>query len=245
MANTNGGAPSDIVAVVTGATSGIGAATARALGKAGAKVAVGSRRLSRLHQLVEELGPQNAVAVPIDVRSPDACLQLVRTAESRFGHVNTLVACAGVGAYGGILDGSDDDIAEMMDVNYGGTVWAVRAAVPALLANGGGDIVIVASVAGLRGGANEAIYAGTKAAQVVLAGALDRELRERDIRVTAICPASVNTEFAIGKGRVDSDPWLKTVLQPEDVAAAITAVLLQPRHVRTTQWALWPMSEPA
>jgi len=245
MANSNGYAPGDIVAVITGATSGIGAATARSLSQAGARVALGGRRAARLHQLVDELGPEAAVAVPMDVRSPDACDQLVRAAERRFGRVTTLVASAGVGAYGGILDGSDDNVAEMMDVNYAGTVWAVRATVPALLDNGGGDIIIVASVAGLRGGANEAIYAGTKAAQVVLAGALDRELRDRNIRVTTICPASVNTEFAIGKGRIEGDPWLKSVLQPDDVAAAIMTVLAQPRHVRTTQWALWPMSEPA
>lgn len=233
------------VLAVTGATSGIGAATVRSLVKAGARVVAASRRAPRLQALVAELGADVVVGVPADVRRPDACGEVVRTARERFGQLDGIVVSAGIGAYGGILDLSDDLVAEMMDVNYGGTVWAVRAAVPALLDAGGGDIVIVASVAGLRGGANEAIYAGTKAAQVALAGALDRELRPSGIRVSALCPAAVDTEFALGRGRTADDPWLKTVLQPEDVADAVMTVLQQPRHMRTTQWSMWAMSEPS
>jgi len=103
--------------------------------------------------------------------------------------------------------------------------------------------VIVASVAGLRGGGDEAVYAGTKFAQVGLAGALDRELRERGVRVTAVCPAGVETEFAIGAGRTAGDPALADYLRPEDVAYAITTVLAQPRRVRTTLWSLWSMGQ--
>ena len=132
----------------------------------------------------------------------------------------------------------------MMDTNFAGTVWTVRAAVPEMLrTTGGGDIVIVASVAGLRGGADEAVYAGTKFAQVGLAGALDRELREKGIRVTAVCPAGVETEFAIGAGRTAGDPALADYLRPEDVAFAIATVLAQPRRVRTTLWSLWSMRQ--
>ena len=79
------------------------------------------------------------------------------------------MANAGIGIFGSILEHTDEESAEMMDVNYAGTVWGVRAAVPALIANGGGDIVIIASVAGLRGGPSEAVYAGTKFAQVAIA----------------------------------------------------------------------------
>ena len=97
-------------------------------------------------------------------------------------------------------------------------------------------MVIVSSVAGLRGGPWEAVYAGTKHAQIGLAGSLDRELREAGIRVTAICPAAVSTEFAIGTGRNEGDAWLEDVLTAEDVAAAIVARLAQPRRLRTQQW---------
>jgi len=119
----------------------------------------------------------------------------------------------------------------------------VRAAVRHFTGHGGGDIVIVASVAGLRGGGNEAVYASTKFAQVGLAGSLDRELRENGIRVSAICPAGVTTEFALGLGRTAGDPSLDELLRPEDVAHAIVTVLEQPRCLRTTLWTMWSMTE--
>lgn len=125
------------------------------------------------------------------------------------------------------------------------TVWTVRAAVPELRRAGGGDAVIVASVAGLRGDANEAVYAGTKFAQVGLAGSMDRELAPEGIRVTAICPAGVNTEFAIGAGRTEGDRALEGLLRPEDVAFQIVTALQQPRRLRTTLWAMWPMPYPS
>jgi 3-oxoacyl-[acyl-carrier protein] reductase len=109
--------------------------------------------------------------------------------------------------------------------------------------SGGGDIVVIASVAGLRGGGNEAVYAATKFAQVGLAGAVDREVREEGIRITTICPAAVATEFAIGRGRTEGDPWLNGVLDADDVAAAIVTVLSQPRRMRTQIWTLWSMVE--
>ena len=99
--------------------------------------------------------------------------------------------------------------------------------------------MIVASVAGLRGGADEAVYAGTKFAQVGLAGSLDRELRPRGIRVSAICPAGVSTEFAMGTGRTPGMPELANFLDADDVAFAVTTVLRQPRRIRTTLWSLW------
>jgi 3-oxoacyl-[acyl-carrier protein] reductase len=98
-------------------------------------------------------------------------------------------------------------------------------------------------VAGFRGGADEAVYAGTKHAQVGLGGSLDRELRAEGIRVTLVCPAGTATEFAIGAGRTEGSPELDAYLRPEDVAHAIHAVLEQPRSVRTTVWQLWSMEQ--
>jgi 3-oxoacyl-[acyl-carrier protein] reductase len=170
---------------------------------------------------------------------------LVGETVSRFGRLDSIVINAGIGMYGGILDASDEDLTTMMRTNLEGTVWAVRAAVAQFrrTPQTGGDIVIVSSVAGLRGGADEAVYAATKFAQVGLSGALDREVRSEGIRVTAICPAGVHTEFAIGAGRTEGDPTLNDYLQPEDVAHTIAVVLQQPRRVRTTQWQLWSMGQ--
>ena len=234
----------DTVVVITGATAGIGQALARQLVEAGARVALGARNAERLAALVDELGEENAVAVATDVRRPQDNAALVAAAVERWGRVDSVVPNAGIGMYGGILDRSDDELRTMMETNYDGTVWTIRAALPAMLATGdGGDIVIVSSVAGLRGGADEAVYAGTKHAQVGLAGSLDRELREKGVRVTAVCPAGVETEFAIGYGRTEGEPKLADFMRPDDVAFAVVSVLRQPRSVRTSLWALWSMGQ--
>ncbi len=230
------------VAAITGATAGIGAATARALAIEGVSVVLGGRRRERLDRLASEIGDA-AAGVAIDVRDPQAARLLVETAVSRFGRLDILVAAAGIGAYGGIMDLSDQQLQDMMDTNVAGTVWPIRAAVPRLLEAGGGDIVIVASVAGLRGAADEAVYAATKFAQVGLAGGLDRELREKGIRVTAICPGGTATEFAMGAGRTPGMPGLAKMLKPEDVAAAVVTVLNQPPSVRTLVWSMRSIHE--
>jgi len=235
---------SGTVVAITGATAGIGAAAAGQLVEAGAKVVVGGRRQERLDELVDLHGANNIVGVQMDVRSPADNARLVDAAVSAFGRLDSIVPSAGIGLYGSILDHSDDEVERMMHTNYDGTVWAIRAAVPAILATaGGGDIVMVSSVAGLRGGGDEAVYSGTKFAQVGLAGALDRELRAQGIRVTAVCPAGVGTEFAIGTGRVENDPRFADWLTADDVAFAVLTVLRQPRSVRTTLWAMWSMGQ--
>jgi len=233
------------VVAITGASSGIGAASARLLLEAGAKVAVQARHRDRLDALATKFGAENVLVVTGDVQDPASATDLVGQAVEHFGALDSIVVNAGIGMYGGILDATDDDLRRMMRTNFEGTVWAVRAAVAQFrrVAEAGGDIVIVSSVAGLRGGEDEAVYAATKFAQVGLSGALDREVRAEGIRVTTICPAGVHTEFAIGAGRTEGDPALDEYLLPEDVAHVITIVLQQPRRVRTTQWDLRSMSQ--
>lgn len=230
------------VVAVTGASAGIGAATARALAAEGASVVLGARRRERLAELADELGDAAAV-VEMDVRDPAASTDLVETAIARFGRLDAIVVNAGIGMYGGIMDLTDDDLRAMVDTNVNGTIWPIRAAVPRFLDAGAGDIVIVSSVAGLRGGGDEAVYAATKFAQVGLAGALDRELRERNIRVSAICPGGTATEFAMGAGRTPDMPGLADMLRAEDVAAAIVTVLRQPRTMRTLVWSMRSIHE--
>jgi 3-oxoacyl-[acyl-carrier protein] reductase len=231
------------VIAITGATAGIGAATARAVAGEGASVVLGARRQERLDALISELGDA-AAAVEMDVRDPDGSKRLIAAALGRFGRLDALIANAGIGAYGGIMDLSDDWLRDMIDTNVAGTVWSIRAAVPHFLEAGTGDIVIVASVAGLRGAGDEAVYAATKFAQVGLAGALDRELRERGIRVITICPGGVATEFAMGSGRSPDMPGLDEMMRPEDVAAAIVTVLAQPRSMRSLVWSMRSIHEP-
>ena len=230
------------VVAITGASSGIGAAAARALVAAGAKVVVGARRADRLEALVDELNGA-AIAVEMDVKSSDDAKAMVATAIDAHGRLDTMVANAGIGVYGGIMDQTDEQISDMIDTNVTGTVWPIRAAVPALLEGGGGDIIIVSSVAGLRGAGDEAVYAATKFAQVGLAGALDRELRDHNIRVTAICPGGTATEFAMGTGRTPDMPGLDEMLRPENVADAIVSVLHQPKNMRSLVWSMRSIHE--
>lgn len=231
------------VAAITGASAGIGAATARALAREGASIVLGARRVDRLESLADEIDTGVAV-VEMDVRRPADSQRLVAEAHERFGRLDALVANAGIGAYGGIMDLSDEQLAEMMDTNIAGTVWPIRAAVPGFVEAGEGDIVIVASVAGLRGAADEAVYAATKFAQVGLAGALDRELREHGIRVSTLCPGGTATEFAMGAGRTPDMPGLADMMRPEDVAEAVVTVLRQPRSMRTLVWSMRSIQEP-
>lgn len=231
-----------MVVGITGASSGIGAATARALVAEGASVVVGSRRVERLESLAEELGDPVAV-VEMDVREPADAERLVDRAIASFGRFDALVANAGIGAYGGIMDLSNEQLRAMMDTNVAGTVWPIRAAVPRFREAGGGDIIIVASVAGLRGAGDEAVYAATKFAQVGLAGGLDRELRGEGIRVSTICPGGTATEFAMGAGRTPDMPGLAEMLRAEDVAAAVVTVLQQPRSMRTLVWSMRSIHE--
>ncbi|MGD2042419.1 MAG: SDR family oxidoreductase [Acidimicrobiia bacterium] len=231
------------VTAVTGASSGIGAATARALLEEGGLVVVGARRLERLEALATEFSGRVAT-VEMDVRVADDSQRLVQTAYDEFGRLDALVANAGIGAYGGIMDLSDEQLAEMMDTNVAGTVWPIRATVPRFLDAGTGDIVIIASVAGLRGAGDEAVYAATKFAQVGLAGGLDRELREHGIRVSTLCPGGTATEFAMGAGRTPDMPQLDEMMRPEDIAAAVVTVLKQPRSMRTLIWSMRSIHEP-
>lgn len=230
------------VVAITGASSGIGAASARALVAEGAKVVIGARRAERLKALVDELDGA-ATAIEMDVRSSDDAKALVAAALEAHGQLDVMVANAGVGVYGGIMDQTDEQVTDMIDTNITGTVWPVRAAVPAMLDAGGGDIIIVSSVAGIRGAGDEAVYAATKFAQVGLAGALDRELRAKNIRVTAICPGGVATEFAMGTGRTPDMAELDEMLRPENVADAIVAVLKQPKTMRSLVWSMRSMHE--
>lgn len=231
------------VVAITGASAGIGAASARAVVAEGASVVLGARRRGRLDELAAELGPDKVAIVEMDVREPGDAQRMVAEAFDRFGRLDALVANAGIGAYGGIMDLDDETLRDMMDTNVAGTVWPIRAAVPHFVDAGSGDIVIVASVAGLRGAGDEAVYAATKFAQVGLAGGLDRELRAKGVRVSTICPGGTATEFAMGAGRTPDMPGLANMLRAEDVADAVVTVLRQPKSMRTLIWSMRSIHE--
>jgi NAD(P)-dependent dehydrogenase (short-subunit alcohol dehydrogenase family) len=224
------------VALVTGASRGVGAAVARALVREGASVGLASRT-------GDDLGIADAVAGPADVRRPEDLKRIVADTVGRFGRLDIVVANAGVGAYGPFDEMPDEHVEEIVDVNVKGTLYTVRAALPHLLAAGEADVVTLASVAGLRGLPLEAVYCASKFAQVGFTRALDHELRERGVRCTNVCPGGVATDFAMGRGRTPDMPELKTMMTPEDVAEVVVFVLTRPRHFRILDTAFRPVTE--
>lgn len=230
----------DRVAIVTGASSGVGAATARALAQAGANVTAMARSAERMRELFDGL----AIDVePGDVRSLQDSERVTRATLDRHGRCDTVICNAGIGEYAEFLEMSAETAQEIVETNLLGTIWSIRAVLPHMLEAGRGDVIVVSSVVALMDSAGEAVYAATKAAQKSLAGCLDLEVRERGIRVSTLCPGGINTGFAIGRGRQAGSAELDTMMDPDDVAAAILTVLRQPRSVRTTLWGMSSMDE--
>ena len=223
-------------ALVTGASAGIGAATARALAAAGANVVLASRR-------GDDHGIDGALAQSCDIRDPAQLERLVAAAVERFGGLDIVVANAGVGAYGDFLDLDPEHLEEMVDINVKGTLYTVRATLPHLLESDAADLVVVASIAGQRGPEGEAVYAATKFAQVGFMRALDHELWKRGVRCSTLCPGGVETDFAMGRGRTPEDPDLPGFMRPEEVADAVLHALTRPRTHRMLEASLLPMAE--
>jgi 3-oxoacyl-[acyl-carrier protein] reductase len=224
------------VALVTGASGGIGAAVARSLHEAGAAVGMLSRRGT-------DLGLENGLGLACDVTDRSAVARATEAIVERFGRLDIVVANAGVGAYGPFLDLEPEQLEAMIDVNLKGTLYTAAAALPHLIASGEGDFVALASVAGVRAFPGEAAYNASKFGQVGFTRALDHELREQGVRATCICPGGVQTGFAIGAGREEGDPELEAMLTPEEVAEFVLFALTRPRRLRVLTTTFRPMSE--
>ncbi|MDK1096812.1 MAG: SDR family oxidoreductase [Actinomycetota bacterium] len=236
----------DNVAVVTGASSGIGRATAYAMAEAGAQVVVTARRTDRIEAVVRRITEAGgeAVAVTADVTNADDVDHLYEVAINRFGRVDILFNNAGVSAYGPLDTITVEDYDWMMNTNMRSSFPCTRRFLPDMLARRRSQICFLASVAGLKGLPNETVYCASKFAQVGFAQALDYETRESGVRVSVVAPGGVHTEFAIGTGRTEGDPALDAMMEPEDIAEAMMFALTQPEKARTFLIGMRPMSEP-
>ncbi len=234
------------VAVITGASSGIGRAAARAIAAEGAAVVVVGRRRARVEDLAGELesAGREALAVTADVTREDEVDRLHEAALARFGRVDILVNNAGVGKYGPFDSLTAEDYDWMMDTNMRSGFLCTRAFLPAMVERAHGQVCFLGSVAGLKGLPGETVYCATKFAQMGYAQALDYETRDRGVKVSVVAPGGVSTEFAMGTGRTADDPALEGMLDPEDVASAVVFALTQPEKARAFLVGLRPMSEP-
>jgi NADP-dependent 3-hydroxy acid dehydrogenase YdfG len=237
--NRSEGRLKDKVAIVTGASSGIGEATAVALAGEGARVVAVARRGDRLRALVRRIAEAGgeALAVEADVAQEDGVHRMIEAARTSFGRIDILINNAGVMLNGPLEKVGSADFRRMVDLNLMGIVYACQAVLPLLREQGGGNIVNISSVASRIAGPGSAVYAATKAAVNVFSESLRKETFKDHIRVTVIEPGVVATELAdhipdpVTKKGFEELTSAMTPLQPEDLAAAILYAVTQPAHV--------------
>jgi NADP-dependent 3-hydroxy acid dehydrogenase YdfG len=235
----NGCVTDDRVLLITGASSGIGAATARAVaGKY--RLVLAARRLEELEELAEELGgAERAVAVRCDVTEWDEVQALAQSALDRFGRIDAVFANAGFGATRGFLEESPEHWRSMVLTNVYGVALTIRATLPHLLERGDGHFLITSSVAGRRA-LPGSLYSATKWAATAIGESLRQELRQmhdnHGVKVTLIEPGMVDTDF------FENRPG-KSALRDEDIANAVAYALDQPEGVDVNEILIRPITQ--
>jgi len=239
------------VALVTGASSGIGDATARALAEAGARVAVTARRVERLEVLERELTSSGAEVLVLgaDLLSEDENRRIVVETETHFGRLDILVNNAGVMLLSPVDSATADEFRRMLELNVLGPMVSSQAALPGMRARGGGHIVNISSTAGRIANPNAAGYSASKFGIVAFSESLRREVYKDNIRVSVIEPGVVETELrehiphAGTKQAIDSWAAGMRQLQPEDVANAVLYCVTQPSHVNVNEILMRPTDQ--
>jgi NADP-dependent 3-hydroxy acid dehydrogenase YdfG len=233
------------VGIVTGGLRGIGAATAVELGRLGARLILADRSLAGGNELVKRVRAAggDAVLEAVDVRDAAAQERIVQRALEMWGRIDLLLACAGIADQSRTADGDPERWREVVETNVLGVLYSCRAVLPAMLEQGSGHIVIMASVSGRESYAGEPAYVATKWGQVGFAHALRLELIESGIRVTVVEPGLVDTPLTRDNPRMR--PLLEEIepLAPEDVARAVVYAFRQPAHVAVSEVVVRPQRQ--
>jgi clavulanate-9-aldehyde reducatase len=237
------------VAVVTGASSGIGEATVRALSAAGAAVALGARRADRLEAVAADLDGRTLVR-EVDVSDEEQARGFVQAAHDELGGVHILVNNAGVMLLGPVADADTGQWRQMIEVNLLGLLYCTHAALPLMSGGGGGDIVNLSSVAGRRADAGGAVYNMTKFGVHGFSEALRQEALHAGIRVTVVAPGYVETELqghntnpVVRRAMERSREHIGEVLRAEDIADAIVHAVTRPAHVCVNEVVVRPTAQ--
>jgi NADP-dependent 3-hydroxy acid dehydrogenase YdfG len=232
--------------LITGASAGIGWASALAFAEVGANVVVTARREARLKQLCDEIVAKGGKAVYSagDAAVESTAKQCIALATATFGTLDILVNNAGAGNYKNLIDTSAEEYDALMDANMKSSFLFTRHAAPVMIAQKSGEILFISSVAGLQGYAGEAVYCASKFAQIGFAQALDGELRKHGIKVGTLCPGGVKSEFALGHGRTEESIKTSYMMEPYEVAEAIVFACMQPANARILQMTIRHMGEP-
>jgi NAD(P)-dependent dehydrogenase (short-subunit alcohol dehydrogenase family) len=213
------------LAVVTGASEGIGRAIASALAEKGAAVAVCARDAARIERVAGELRWKGSptLGLACDVRDEAAVREFARHVMDELGTPTILVNNAGVGRFAPVAEMTTGDWRDVIDTNVTGMFLVTRAFLPAMLEDGGGAVVNIASLAGRNGFAGGAAYCASKHAVLGFSKSLMMEVRQRGMRVIAVCPGSVDTPFFDKQQAMN--PNRETILAPEDVAQVVVSAL--------------------
>jgi NADP-dependent 3-hydroxy acid dehydrogenase YdfG len=244
------------VALVTGASSGIGEATARELADRGASVALVARRVDRLRALAEEIGAAGGTALPIeaDVTDRGQAEAAVARAAEELGRLDVLVNNAGVMLLGPMLEAPIEEWEQMVELNVLGVLYTARAAIPHLLDAAAGeprgvaDLVNISSVAGRVVRSGSGVYNATKHAVGALSESLRQEVTERHLRVSLIEPGAVATELTSHnrdeiRGQIEQRFAETERLQAADIAETISFVVTRPRHVAVNEVLIRPTQQ--
>ncbi|MDR2856830.1 MAG: SDR family NAD(P)-dependent oxidoreductase [Novosphingobium sp.] len=236
------------VALVTGASSGIGAATALELARAGATVALSARRADRLAGLVAGIGAVGgkALALPGDMTVEAEAIRAVEDTVAAFGRIDILINSAGVMQAGGIEGADLAEYRGVFDINVFATLYCCAAAVPHMLKQGIGDIVNITSLAGRKGGPQTSAYSASKHAANSMTDAMRQELGGRNIRVSILMPGATSTEVG---DNISNPAWRQTIqahvakegaVKPEEIGRTIVFMLSLPRNAHISEISVRP-----
>ncbi len=231
------------VALVTGASSGIGAAAAIALASAGATVAMSARRQDRLDELVRQIEAAGgkALALAGDMMVEAEAISAVEDTVARCGRIDILVNSAGVMQAGGIENADMDLFRKVFDINLFASLYTAKAAVARMLKQGGGDIINISSMAGRKGGPFTSAYSGSKHALNAMTDGMRQELGGKNIRVTILMPGATETEVA---GGISNPEWREMIakhvskdgaVKASEMADTIVFILSLPRNVNISE----------
>ncbi|WP_336831619.1 SDR family oxidoreductase [Staphylococcus pseudoxylosus] len=229
----------DKVAIVTGASSGIGASIAEILSQHGVKVVLTGRNEARLSDVAKQLQENSQSEIDthiVDVTQKDEVAKLVKETENKFGHVDILVNSAGLMLSSAITDGEVEAWENMIDVNVKGTLYGINAVLPMFLNQSTGHIINIASISGFEVTKQSTLYSASKAAVHTITQGLEKELAKTGVRVTSISPGMVDTPLSS-----NTDWGSRKKLDPQDIAEAVIYALQQPSHVNINEVTVRPV----
>jgi ribitol 2-dehydrogenase len=229
--------------LVTGASSGIGRASAKAFAKEGMRVAVSARSTDRLRELVKELGA-DAIMLPADLTSAAETDELIRQAIAKLGRLDVLFANAGVYIAGQVADGDPAEWDKLLALNVGSVFRSINRVIPHMRANGGGDILVSGSISAYQAIHFEPVYSASKHALNAFLYGVRRQVIQDKIRIGVIAPATVLNELwgYTDPGSIDKKVASREGLRSEDVAEAAVFMLSRPPHVAIRDLVMLPQA---